>query len=198
MLENIAGYSLVLASASPRRNELMNGLGLKYRVKTLGEVDESYPEELDCLEVPHYIAAKKAEAFRASMGPHDLLITADTVVCKGGRVFGKPAGRDEALAMLRELSGGRHWVYTGVCLTSVRYQRSFTASTEVCFSVLDEAEIAWYVDRYQPYDKAGAYGIQEWIGFVGVEGISGSYFNVMGLPVHQLYLALKAFPRFTD
>lgn len=193
MLDNISGYNLILASNSPRRNELMNGLGLKYSVRTLKDVDESYPEELRGSEVAHYIAAKKAEAFRKNMKSNDLVITADTIVCKDEQVFGKPVDSMEAIRMLQTLSGTSHWVYTGVCLTSLGHQRSFTAATEVFFSPLTEEEIKWYVEHYKPFDKAGAYGVQEWIGFVGVERISGSYFNVMGLPVHQLYTELKKF-----
>ncbi|MDD4713508.1 MAG: Maf-like protein [Bacteroidales bacterium] len=193
MLDNIAGYNLILASNSPRRNELMNGLGLKYRVKTLKDIDESYPEDLKTTDVALYIASKKAEAYRKFIKSRDLVITADTIVCRDGRIFGKPTDQADAIRMLKALSGKSHWVYTGVCLTSLEHQRSFTAATEVFFSSLTEAEIIWYVEHYQPFDKAGAYGVQEWIGFVGVEKISGSYFNVMGLPVHQLYTELKNF-----
>jgi septum formation protein len=193
MLDNLVGYHLILASNSPRRNELLNGLGVKYSVRTLKDVDESFPDELQGADVALYIAVKKGEAFRAFMKSNDLVITADTIVCKDGLVFGKPSDREEAVRMLRSLSGSSHWVYTGVCLTSSKHQHSFTAATEVFFSDLSEEEIDWYVDCYKPYDKAGAYGVQEWIGFVGVERISGSYFNVMGLPVHSLYNALKEF-----
>ena len=198
MLENIADYNLILASNSPRRNELMNDLGLKYSVKTLKDVDESFPEILEGADVALFIAAKKADAFRNYMKPNDLVITADTIVCKNNQVFGKPLDKDDAVCMLKTLSGSSHWVYTGVCLTSCKHQQSFTAATEVFFSNLTEEEILWYVDHYKPYDKAGAYGVQEWIGFVGVERISGSYFNVMGLPVHQLYTNLKQFPSFLE
>jgi len=193
MLENISGYNLILASNSPRRNELMTGLGLKYSVKTLKDVDESYPDHLKGQDIAQYIAAKKAEAFRSRMGERDLVITADTIVCKDDQVYGKPVDKLDAIRMLRSLSGQSHWVYTGVCLTSRKHQRIFTAATEVFFSCLTEEEILWYVEHYKPFDKAGAYGVQEWIGFVGVERISGSYFNVMGLPVHQLYTELKQF-----
>jgi len=197
MLDNIAGYNLILASNSPRRNELMNGLGLKYRVKTLKGIDESYPEDLKATDVALYIASKKADAYRKFMRSGDLVITADTIVCRDGLIFGKPTDQADAVRMLKALSGKSHWVYTGVCLTSLDHQRSFTTATEVFFSSLTEEEIVWYVEHYQPFDKAGAYGVQEWIGFVGVEKIFGSYFNVMGLPVHQLYTELKNFmPKF--
>ena len=197
MLDNIAEYNLILASNSPRRNELMNGLGLKYSVQALTGVEESYPENLRGGDIALYIATKKAEAFREQMNPNDLIITADTIVCRGDEVFGKPTDKADAVRMLQSLSGKSHWVYTGVCLTSFNLQRSFIAATEVFFSPFTEAEILWYVDQYCPLDKAGAYGVQEWIGFVGVESISGSYFNVMGLPVHQLYTELKNFEPLT-
>jgi len=197
MLENISGYNLILASNSPRRNELMNGLGLKYSVKILKDVDESYPEKLKGSEVALYVASKKAEAFRKHLKKNDLVITADTIVCMDDQVFGKPSDREEAIGMLQALSGRSHWVYTGVCLTGSKSQRSFTAATEVFFATLTEEEILWYVEHYKPFDKAGAYGVQEWIGFVGVERISGSYFNVMGLPVHKLYTELKEFEPFS-
>jgi len=193
MLENLSGYNLILASNSPRRKELMGGLGLGYSVKTLRDVDESYPEELRGADIALYLAVKKANAFRKQMKINDLVITADTIVCNNDQVFGKPSDKADAVRMLHALSGQSHWVYTGVCLTSINHQHSFTAATEVFFAPLTEEEIHWYVDHYKPFDKAGAYGVQEWIGFVGVERISGSYFNVMGLPVHRLYTELKNF-----
>jgi len=198
MLENIAGYNLILASNSPRRNELLNGLGVKYSVKTMKDVDESYPEELIGADVAQYIASKKADAFRIHMKPNDLVITADTIVCKGNQIFGKPTDRADAVSMLQALSGAIHWVYTGVCLTSLNHSNSFTVGTEVTFACLTEEEINYYVDHFKPLDKAGAYGVQEWIGFVGVERICGSYFNVMGLPVHKLYTILKEFKPFSE
>lgn len=194
MFENLQGYQLLLASNSPRRNELLGGLGVNYQVKVLKDGDESYPPTLEVADVAVYIARQKAEAFRAHMGPDDLVITADTIVCQGTEVFGKPVDRSDALRMLRALSGKSHFVHTGVCLTSIHHQVSFLSETEVFFCELTETEIEHYVDFYKPYDKAGAYGVQEWIGFVGVERIEGSYFNVMGLPVHQLYTELKRFP----
>ncbi|MDD4921681.1 MAG: Maf-like protein [Bacteroidales bacterium] len=193
MLENISGYHLILASNSPRRNELMTGLGLTYSVKTLRDVDESYPDTLKKTDVAIYIASKKADAYRKNMKSNDLVITADTIVCVDNQIFGKPVDKADAIRMLQALSGKSHWVYTGVCLTSLEHQRSFTSMTEVFFAPLTDEEICWYVEHCKPFDKAGAYGVQEWIGFVGVERISGSYFNVMGLPVHQLYTELKEF-----
>lgn len=191
MLDNLKKYKVILASNSPRRKELLAGLGVEYEVRTLPDVDESYPETLQGADIPLYIAREKADAYKALLQPDELMITADTVVWLDGRVLGKPADREEALQMLRSLSGHTHEVFTGVCITTTRWQRRFAAQTEVRFSTLSEEEISYYVDNYRPYDKAGAYGVQEWIGFVGVEYISGSYFNIMGLPVQRLYQELK-------
>ncbi|WP_298107488.1 Maf-like protein [uncultured Bacteroides sp.] len=191
MLDNLKKYKVILASNSPRRKELLAGLGVEYEVRTLPDVDESYPETLQGADIPLYIAREKADAYKALLQPDELMITADTVVWLDGRVLGKPADREEALQMLRSLSGHTHEVFTGVCITTTRWQRCFAAQTEVRFSTLSEDEISYYVDNYRPYDKAGAYGVQEWIGFVGVEYISGSYFNIMGLPVQRLYQELK-------
>lgn len=191
MLDNLKKYKVILASNSPRRKELLAGLGVEYEVRTLPDVDESYPETLQGADIPLYIAREKADAYKALLQPDELMITADTVVWLDGRVLGKPADREEALQMLRSLSGHTHEVFTGVCITTTRWQRCFAAQTEVHFSALSEDEISYYVDNYRPYDKAGAYGVQEWIGFVGVEYISGSYFNIMGLPVQRLYQELK-------
>ena len=194
MLDNLKNYRIVLASQSPRRKELLAGLGLEYETRVLPDVDESFPPELTGGDIPMYIAREKAEAYRPSLGADELLITADTIVWLDDAVLGKPADRDDALRMLRKLSGHVHDVYTGVCLTTLRWQRAFTARTEVRFSSLDEEEITWYVDHFRPFDKAGAYGVQEWIGYVAVEHISGSYFNIMGLPVQRLYRELKKIP----
>lgn len=181
---------MVLASNSPRRKELMSGLGVDYVVKTLPDVDESYPDTLQGKEIPAYIAREKADAYQSMIEPDELLITADTIVWLDGEVLGKPKGREDAVRMLRKLSGASHQVITGVCLTTREWQKYFTATTEVTFAVLTEEEIIYYVDKYAPMDKAGAYGVQEWIGFIGVESISGSYFNVMGLPIQKLYKEL--------
>ena len=194
MLDNLKNYRIVLASQSPRRKELLAGLGLEYETRVLPDVDESFPSELTGGDIPMYIAREKAEAYRPSLSADELLITADTIVWLGGTVLGKPVDRDDALRMLGLLSGRTHEVYTGVCLTTIRWQHTFTARTEVRFCSLDEEEITWYVDRYRPFDKAGAYGVQEWIGYVGVEHIAGSYFNIMGLPVQRLYRELKKMP----
>lgn len=191
MLDNLKKYNIVLASNSPRRKELMSGLGVDYVVKTLPDVDESYPDTLQGTEIPAYISREKADAYKSLIQPDELLITADTIVWLNGEVLGKPKGREGAIDMLRKLSGTSHQVITGVCLTTSDWQKSFTAVTDVTFATLTEEEIIYYVDKYTPMDKAGAYGVQEWIGFIGVESISGSYFNVMGLPIQRLYQELK-------
>lgn len=194
MFEKLKNYKVILASNSPRRKELLSGLGISYEVRTLPDVDESYPDTLSGADIPLYIAREKADAYRALMKPDELMITADTIVWQDGQVLGKPAGREDALRMLRAMSGRTHEVFTGVCITTLQWQRSFAAQTEVRFAQLDEEEISYYVDNYAPMDKAGAYGVQEWIGFIGVEYISGSYFNIMGLPVQRLYKELKEIP----
>ncbi len=190
MMDNLKKYKVILASNSPRRKELLAGLGVDYEVRTLPDVDESYPETLQGADIPLYIAKEKADAYVAMMQPGELMITADTIVWLDGQVLGKPVDREDALRMLRTMSGRSHEVFTGVCITTTEWQRSFTAQTEVRFATLSEDEIAYYVDRFQPMDKAGAYGVQEWIGFIGVENISGSYYNIMGLPVQKLYREL--------
>lgn len=154
-------------------------------------IEETYPDTLAAEEIPVYIACGKAEAYRGNMQPDELIVTADTIVWLDGTVMGKPADEAEARVMLRRLSGKTHQVITGVCLTTASLQRSFSTVTDVTFAELSEEEINYYVERYRPMDKAGPYGIQEWIGFVGVERIEGSYFNVMGLPIQRLYKELK-------
>lgn len=190
ILDNLKKYKVILASNSPRRKELLTGLGVEYEVRTLADVDESYPETLQGADIPLFIAKEKADAYQSMIQSNELMITADTIVWLDGKVLGKPKDREDALQMLRDMSGRTHEVFTGVCITTTEWQRSFTAQTEVRFSELSEEEISYYVDKYQPMDKAGAYGVQEWIGFIGVENISGSYYNIMGLPVQRLYREL--------
>ena len=190
MLDNLEKYKVILASGSPRRRELMAGFGVNYEVRILPDVDESYPDTLQGEEIPLYIAKEKADAYIPMMQPDELIITADTIVWLDGEVLGKPRDREDALQMLRTMSGRTHEVFTGVCITTTDWQRSFTAQTEVRFATLSEDEIIYYVDNFKPMDKAGAYGVQEWIGFIGVENISGSYYNIMGLPVQKLYREL--------
>lgn len=191
MLDNLKKYKVILASNSPRRKELLAGLGVEYEVRTLPDVDESYPETLQGADIPLHISKVKADAYRSLMQPGELMITADTIVWLDGEVLGKPKDREDALQMLRAMSGRTHEVFTGVCITTTEWQRSFAAATEVRFARLTEEEIAYYVDTYLPMDKAGAYGVQEWIGFIGVEHIAGSYYNIMGLPVQRLYRVLQ-------
>ena len=189
----VVPYHIILASNSPRRKELLSGLDIDYEVKVLPDIAERYPENLPTEEIPRYIAAEKAEAYKALMTPQDLIITADTVVVLGDEVLGKPVDAEDAKRMLHELSGKTHQVMTGVCLMTLEKQHSFTVITDVTFKTLTDEEINYYVEKYQPMDKAGAYGIQEWIGYIGVTGLNGSYFNVMGLPVQRIYNELKVF-----
>lgn len=191
MLENLNKYKVILASNSPRRKELLSGLGVAYEVKTMPDVDESYPDGLSGEEIAKHIARGKAEAYRSLIQADELVITADTIVWLDGIVMGKPEDEEEAKDMLMRLSGKTHQVITGVCLTTSSMQKTFATVTDVTFATLTEDEIDYYVTRYQPMDKAGSYGVQEWIGFVGVENLSGSYFNVMGLPIQRLYTELK-------
>lgn len=191
MLDNLNKYKVILASNSPRRKELLGGLGVSYEVKTMPDIDESYPEGLSLEEIPVFIARSKADAYRPMMQSDELIITADTIVWLDGVVMGKPKNEEDACNMLRKLSGHTHQVVTGVCLTTIDRQQSFATVTDVTFDRLTEEEITHYVSRYQPMDKAGAYGIQEWIGYVGVRSIKGSYFNVVGLPIQRLYQELK-------
>lgn len=193
MLENISNYHVVLASGSPRRKELMQRLGIPFKVRTLLGIDESFPATLPANEVAEYVSNRKADGYATAMKPDELIITADTVVCLGTRILGKPHDVKEAKEMLRSLSGQVHTVYTGVTLLTAERRTSFTATSRVTFAELTADEINYYVDNCLPLDKAGAYGIQDWIGVVAVEEIEGSYFNVVGLPMQRLYTALKNF-----
>ena len=184
---------IVLASNSPRRRELLSGLGYSFEVRVLDDIDESYPDTLRGSDVAAYISRVKAEAYRTSMADDELIITADTIVCLDDKVLGKPADELEAMAMLRGLSGRTHQVYTGVTIVTVEESTTFVTRSDVTFAALTDEEILHYVTQYRPMDKAGAYGIQEWIGYIGVERIEGSYFNVMGLPVQRLYVELKKY-----
>lgn len=193
MLGNIEKYHIILASNSPRRRELLAGLGVPFEVKVLPDIEENYPADLPVAEIAEYIAREKADAYRQLIGKHDLVITADTIVVVGDEVMGKPHDADDACRMLRKLSNRTHQVITGVCLTTADKQRQFSVKTDVTFKSLSEEEIAHYVNHYQPFDKAGAYGIQEWIGYIGVISLQGSYFNVMGLPVQRIYTEMMEF-----
>jgi septum formation protein len=179
-------FHIILGSKSPRRQYLLRELGIQFVIETK-DVDESFPEHLQGEEIPLYLCHKKADAFDGKLKEDSILITADTIVWINSHVLNKPADAEEARTMLRELSGNRHEVYTGVCLKSANKKIVFAVKTAVYFKELSEGEIEFYVSTYKPFDKAGAYGAQEWIGYVGVERIEGSYFNVMGLPVKELY-----------
>jgi septum formation protein len=192
-MENLKKYDVVLASNSPRRRELLAGLDIAFTVRTLQGVDESYPVGLSAEEIPLYIARAKAKAYRATMGERDLIITADTIVWMDGEVLGKPKDGEDARRMLRMLSGNTHRVITGVSITTQERQHCFSVVSHVTFAALTEEEIDYYIECYRPFDKAGAYGIQEWIGYIGVTRLEGSYFNVMGLPVQRLYQELLKF-----
>ncbi|KGF23113.1 septum formation inhibitor Maf [Prevotella bivia DNF00188] len=185
--------NIVLASNSPRRRELLAGLGIEFEVRVLPDIDESYLADLPVMQIAEYIAHEKASAYLLTMKDNDLVITADTVVIIGNEVLGKPKDEEDAKRMLRLISGKTHQVVTGVCLTTTKQQRHFSVSTDVTFKNLPENEINYYITKYKPFDKAGAYGIQEWIGYVGVTSLNGSYFNVMGLPVQKLWEELKKY-----
>lgn len=191
MLDNLNKYSIILASNSPRRKELLAGLDIDFSIRIIPDIDESYPHSLKGKEIPLYISEKKAAAYIETMQDSDLIITADTIVYADSKALGKPVTDEEACEMLRLLSGRQHEVITGVCVLSKSKKISFSSTSTVFFSVLTEDEINYYVKKYKPLDKAGAYGIQEWIGYVGVNALNGSYFNVMGLPIQRLYEILK-------
>ena len=191
MLDNIKKYRIVLASASPRRKELMQGLDVEFEVRSLPDVDESFPPELQGGDIPLHIAKKKADAYRPQMAADELVITADTIVWLDGTALGKPADEADAWRMLRNMSGKTHSVFTGVAITTKSEQRCFVAQSDVTFANLADDEIEYYIAKYKPMDKAGSYGAQEWIGYIGMQNIVGSYFNVMGLPVQRLYAELK-------
>ena len=184
-------YKYILASNSPRRKELLAGLGLDFEVRVIDGIDESYPETLTAAQVAQYIAEKKATAYKPTLQKDELIITADTVVIVGDDILGKPHDAADAVRMLREISGRTHQVTTGVSLLTATSQRSFSVTTDVTFKQLTDDEIQHYVSHYRPFDKAGAYGIQEWIGYIGVTGLNGSYYNVMGLPVQRIYTELQ-------
>lgn len=194
MLDNLKKYRVILASASPRRRELMQGLDVEFVVRSLPDVDESFPSELQGGEISLYISKKKADAYRLQMVADELVITADTIVWLEGTALGKPADEADARRMLRGMSGKTHQVFTGVTITTKDEQRCFVAQSDVTFAQLTDEEIDYYIAKYRPMDKAGSYGAQEWIGYIGMSNIVGSYFNVMGLPVQRLYSELKLIP----
>lgn len=193
MLDNLKKYQIVLASNSPRRKELLQRMGVNFKVRTLFGIDESYPDSLRGEDIVCYISRNKARAYRTSMAPNELLITADTIVYVDGEVMGKPKNAEQAKEMLHKLSGKSHQVITGVTIVTADRIENFGVTSQVKFAEITDDEINYYVDNFLPFDKAGAYGIQEWIGIVAVEEIKGSYFNVVGLPVQRLYQKLKTF-----
>ncbi len=193
MLENLNKYEIVLASNSPRRKELLQRMGVNFKVRTLFGIDESYPDSLRGEDIVCYISRNKAKAYQSSMAPNELLITADTIVYVDGEVMGKPKNAEQAKEMLHKLSGKTHQVITGVTIVTAKRTENFGVTSQVKFTNITDEEINFYVDNYLPFDKSGAYGIQEWIGIVAVEEIKGSYFNVVGLPVQRLYQKLKTF-----
>lgn len=192
-LDKLKRYRIILASASPRRKELLLKLDIDFTVKVLHDVDESFPASLSVVQVPQYISRKKADAYCQEMQENDMVITADTVVAVGRRILGKPKSAEEARVMLKLLSDRYHRVVTGVTIMTAKRTETFATVSRVRFTRLNDEEIDHYISKYKPFDKAGAYGIQEWIGMVGITELNGSYFNVMGLPVQRLYAKLKEF-----
>ena len=191
--EKLAPYRLLLASQSPRRRELMSGCGLPYELAPKFDCEERYPAELAAEEVPRYLSRLKSEAYPSPLAEREILLTADTVVVLDGEVLGKPHGRDDAVKMLGRLSARRHTVVSGVTFRTHERMHSFTARTSVWFRRLEREEIDYYVDTFRPFDKAGSYGIQEWIGYAAIERIEGSFYNVMGLPIQKVYTELDKF-----
>lgn len=191
--EQLRTRRLLLASQSPRRRELLAACGLPYELAPRFDCEELYPADLPAEEVPLYLSQLKSRAYPEPLGENDILLTADTVVVLDGRVLGKPHGREEAVGMLHSLSGRRHTVVSGVTFRTAARQHSFSARTDVWFRPLADEEIDYYVERFHPLDKAGSYGIQEWIGYVAIERIEGSFYNVMGLPVQKVYTELNKF-----
>lgn len=189
----VTDYKILLASNSPRREELLRGIDIDFEIKVLPNINESYPLDLPVEEVAEFVAQIKAKSYISILKEDELLITADTVVVLDGTIYGKPINKKDAAEMLRSLSGRTHRVISGVCLTSITKQTSFSVASDVEFEQLTVEEIEYYIERYSPFDKAGSYGVQEWIGYIGVKHINGSYFNIMGLPIQRLYRELISF-----
>ena len=189
--DKLKDYRLILASASPRRRELLAACDLEFTLAEKFECEECYPADLAADKVAEYLSQLKSNAYPHALGEKDILLTADTVVILGDKILGKPHSEEEAVEMISSLSGATHKVVTGVTLRTAKQTISFSAESLVSFRTLDTEEVRYYVEKYRPLDKAGAYGIQEWIGYIGIEGIEGSFYNVMGLPVQRLYTTLK-------
>lgn len=191
--KHLEGRRLILASGSPRRRELLGELGLEFTLGQIKDYDETYPASLKYDEIPAYIAEQKSLHYKGELEPGDILITSDTIVAIDGDILGKPKDKSEAIKMLRELSGRTHHVVTGVCLRSTGRTLTFSDTCEVTFDILSDEDIEYYIDNFKPFDKAGAYGIQEWIGLSNIKSITGSVYTVIGLPVQKLYKALMLF-----
>ena len=189
--DRLKDYHLILASASPRRRELLAACDLEFTLAEKFECEECYPADLEATKVAEYLSQLKSNAYPHALGEKDILLTADTVVILGDKILGKPHSEEEAVEMISSLSGATHKVVTGVTLRTAKQTISFSAESLVSFRTLDAEEVRYYVEKYRPLDKAGAYGIQEWIGYIGIEGIEGSFYNVMGLHVQRLYATLK-------
>lgn len=189
--DKLQNHRLILASASPRRRELLAACDLEFTLAEKFECEECYPADLEAEKVAEYLSQLKSNAYPHALGEKDILLTADTVVILGDKILGKPHSEEEAVEMISSLSGATHKVVTGVTLRTAKQTISFSAESLVSFRTLDAEEVRYYVEKYRPLDKAGAYGIQEWIGYIGIEGIEGSFYNVMGLPVQRLYATLK-------
>jgi septum formation protein len=192
IIDNLNNYRIILASRSPRRQQLLRELGLKFDV-VIKDYTETYPEGIGGEEIARYVSHGKAVSFKDEISDNEIVITADTIVWCNNKVLGKPLNSEDAIQILKEISDNTHEVITGVCIYSSFKEKIFSVSTKVTFETLSSEEISYYVDKFKPFDKAGAYGIQEWIGIVGCSHIEGSYFNVMGLPVHRLYKELQNF-----
>lgn len=192
LLNKLSKYSIYLGSQSPRRKQLLEGMGFHFGILPKRHSDENYPESLKEQDIAIYLAKQKMHLYNDFLTqPNIIIITADTIVSLEGKILGKPSNAAEATDMLKQLSGKKHVVYTGVCLKTQQKEISFYDATDVYFKSFSDDEIRYYIEHYKPYDKAGSYGAQEWIGYVGIEKIVGSYFNVMGLPVHKLYVELE-------
>ena len=189
----ITDYKILLASNSPRREELLRGIDIDFKIKVLPDIDETYPNDLPIEKVAEFVAIKKASSYINHLKEDELMITADTVVLLDGKIYGKPTNKEDAKEMVHDLADNTHCVISGVCLTSTSKQTSFSVVSEVEFSPLTNKEIDYYIEHYSPFDKAGSYGVQEWIGYIAVKHINGSYFNIMGLPIQRLYRELINF-----
>ena len=191
--QKIEKFKITLGSQSPRRRELLSGLDIDFTIEPNKDESESFTDDMVQEEVPEFLARHKSDTFHRELLDNEILITADTLVFCNGEIIGKPSDRNDAYNIIKRLSGNTHRVITGVALRSKGCYRSFSAITDVTFNELSDEEIYYYIDKYQPYDKAGAYGVQEWIGYVGINSINGSFYNVMGLPVQRLYTELATF-----